>query len=58
MNALELNLVILQGNVRVVPAISIAANVQRCTSSILKSLVAYFIGRKSVGYFGFGKKVV
>ena len=36
---------------------SIAANVRCYTSSILQSLVAYFIGKKSVVYFGFSEKV-
>ena len=38
-------------------AFSIAAEVRRYTSSILQPIVAYFIGRKSVGYFGFVEKV-
>ena len=38
-------------------AFSIEADVRCYTSSILQYLVAYFIGRKSVGYFGFGEKV-
>jgi hypothetical protein len=37
-------------------AFSISADVRRYTSSILQSLFAYFIDRKSVSYFGFGEK--
>ena len=39
-------------------AFSIAADVRCYTLSVyLQSLVTYFMGRKSVGYFGFGKIV-
>ena len=36
---------------------SIAADVRHYTSSILQSLVVYFIVRNSVSYFGFGEKM-
>jgi len=38
-------------------AFSIATDVRRYMSSIVQSLIAYFIDRKSVGYIGFCEKV-
>jgi len=37
---------------RIYAAFSIAADIWRYTLSFLQSLIAYFIGRKSVSYFG------